>query len=133
MGCSTSIPTARPLRQPGTGPVGVSGSRGAVIDRLAAQVEKAEGTLKKAGQFGAETAHTKSVNWTMNPDPAQRPTAKEALKHSFLADRLLDDTAAQAVLKKVLGDAPEPEGVSIEGSVGGQPALGLDSAKFNQL
>lgn len=94
---------------------------------------KADGTLKKAGQSGAETACTKFVNWAMNPDPAQRPTAKEALKHPVLADRLLDDAAAQAVLKKVLGNAPAPEGVGIEGSVGSQPALGLGNAEFYQL
>ena len=75
----------------------------AALDKAEARLSYDEGRLKKTGEVGAATEYTRFVNWAMNPDPRQRPTAAEALQHPFLADRLLDDASAQEVLKKVLG------------------------------
>ena len=78
------------------------------VDRLAKaialftdKVELAEQRLKRSGTYGAETAYTEFVNSLMDPDASNRPTPAEALKHPFLADRLLNDDAARAVLKRV--------------------------------
>lgn len=79
--------------------------RTAELDKVEARVRHDEERLKKTGQFGAATDYTRFVNWVMNPDPAQRPTAAEALRHPFLTDRLLDDASAQAVLMSVLASS----------------------------
>jgi serine/threonine protein kinase len=70
----------------------------AALDKAEARLRYDEGRLKKTGEVGATTEYTRFVNWAMNPDPRQRPTAAEALQHPFLADRLLDDATAQEVL-----------------------------------
>jgi serine/threonine protein kinase len=70
-------------------------------------VSAEEARLKRTGTFGAQTDYTQFVNQLMHPDPSQRLSAVDALRHPFLANRLLDDAAAQAVLKTVLADSPQ--------------------------
>jgi serine/threonine protein kinase len=77
--------------------------------RLAELAEKeqkvAQGLkVKKEGKYGADTAYTKFINWLMNPDPTKRPSAKEALQHPFLQDRMLDDDAARDTIKELIKD-----------------------------
>jgi len=60
--------------------------------------------VKKEGKYGADTEYTKFVNWLMNPDPAKRPTAKEALNHPFLRDRMLDDDSARDSIKSLISE-----------------------------
>jgi len=71
--------------------------------------------VKKEGQYGADTEYTKFINWLMNPDPTKRPSAKEALNHPFLRDRMLDDDSAKKAIKALVGErkkdpnAPQPK------------------------
>jgi hypothetical protein len=54
---------------------------------------------KQPGGYVAETEYVRFVNWLLHPDPEKRPTAREALNHPFLKDRLLSDEEA----KKIIG------------------------------
>lgn len=80
-----------------------------MVAGLEGEVRVAEATLKRTGTFGADTEYTQFVNALMHPDPSKRLSAVDALRHPFLADRLLDDEAARAVLKAVLADPPESD------------------------
>ena len=53
------------------------------------------------GGFGFESEYVKFVNWVLDPDPAKRPSAREALNHPFLRDRLLSEEQAGGILKGV--------------------------------
>jgi serine/threonine protein kinase len=71
--------------------------------------------VKKEGKYGADTEYTEFVNWLMNPDPSKRPSAKEALNHPFLRDRMLDDDSARESIKSLISErkkdpnAPAPK------------------------
>jgi hypothetical protein len=66
------------------------------------EVDPKTGAREKiAGRHGASTAYTKFVNWLMNPDPTKRPTAKEALNHPFLKDRILPDDECRTMIKEL--------------------------------
>ena len=78
-----------------------------ILADLDKELRTEEARLKRSGTFGAETEYTRFVNELMHPDASQRLSAVEALRHPFLADRLLDDAAAKAVLKAVLADPPD--------------------------
>jgi serine/threonine protein kinase len=71
--------------------------------------------VKKEGKYGADTEYTKFINWLMNPDPSKRPSAKEALNHPFLRDRMLDDDSARGLIKGLVSErkkdpnAPAPK------------------------
>jgi len=75
--------------------------------------------VKKEGKYGADTAYTKFINWLMNPDPTKRPSAKEALNHPFLKDRMLDDDSAKDAIKALVSErkkdpnAPEPKSLRL--------------------
>jgi serine/threonine protein kinase len=84
--------------------------------RLAELAEKEEKfgkgiKVKKAGKYGADTAYTKFINWLMNPDPTKRPSAKEALQHPFLQDRMLDDDSARETIKALIKDRKQDPNV----------------------
>jgi hypothetical protein len=57
---------------------------------------------REPARHKAETAYVEFVNWLMNPDPKQRPTAREALNHPFLKDRMLDDDKARELVKSLV-------------------------------
>jgi serine/threonine protein kinase len=79
--------------------------------------------VKKEGKYGADTAYTKFINWLMNPDPTKRPSAKEALNHPFLRDRMLDDDSAKDTIKGLISErkkdpnAPAPKSGPTEAEV----------------
>ena len=83
----------------------------------------AGGVAKKApGRFGAETEYTRFINAMMHPDKDKRLTPEQARRHKFLADPLLDEAAARAVLQGILNPAPKaaapPEPARGSGEVG---------------
>ncbi|MCA1684889.1 MAG: hypothetical protein LC745_02665, partial [Planctomycetia bacterium] len=62
--------------------------------------EETRQTIHTPGTAGVESAYTDFVTRLTHPDPRQRLTAEQALEHPFLAHRLLDDTAASAVVRR---------------------------------
>jgi serine/threonine protein kinase len=56
---------------------------------------------KKLRMYGANTAYVDFINRLMDPDPAKRPSPKEALQHPFMRQRLLDDESAREAVKDV--------------------------------
>jgi serine/threonine protein kinase len=103
----------------------------AALDEAETRLLYDEGRLKKTGQVGAETDYTRFVNWAMNPDPAQRPTAAQALQHPFLADPLLDPASAQELLKKVLGLKPAAAAAGGASSGSSSASTGSDWMSLN--
>lgn len=57
---------------------------------------------KKIGVYATDTAYVDFINRLMHPNPAHRMSAKEALKHPFMQQRLLDDEQARALVKGVV-------------------------------
>ncbi|MGZ5206308.1 MAG: protein kinase domain-containing protein [Caldimonas sp.] len=60
---------------------------------------------KKIGVYAADTAYVDFINRLMHPNPAHRMSAKEALKHPFMQQRMLDDEQARALIKGVVAPA----------------------------
>jgi serine/threonine protein kinase len=98
------------------------------LKRLAEMADKeqkfAQGIkVKKEGKYGADTEYTKFINWLMHPDPTRRPSAKEALNHPFLRDRMLDDDSAKETIKALVGErkkdpnAPPPKSDPTESEI----------------
>ena len=80
----------------------------AALTALEGRLGVVERSFKTSGGYRAETSYTDFVNWAMHPDPALRPSAREALEHPFLQDSLLDDDQARGVLKRMLAASPPP-------------------------
>ena len=74
------------------------------LEKALTDVERLLSHVKTTGTYAAETDYTKFVNWAMNPNPALRPSAAEAMKHPFLADALLDEGSARTLMKKLLAN-----------------------------
>src|SRR5437867_3218329 len=69
--------------------------------------------------YAANTAYVDFVNALMHPDPNKRLSAKEALNHPFLKNRMLDDNAAKDQIKNLIGGrktAPDAKDVQFQTS-----------------
>lgn len=70
-----------------------------------------------------ETEFGKFISWLKNKDPKQRPTAREALAHPFLADSPLDEEAARRVITGATGKITE--GTDVNGKESWDRAMEL--------
>jgi len=61
---------------------------------------------RNSGVTAGKGAYTEFVNWLLHPDPKKRPSAKEALQHPFLRDRMLTDDQVKGMLRKNMVDPP---------------------------
>jgi serine/threonine protein kinase len=59
-------------------------------------------------QGGYTSEYVKFVNWALNPDPNKRPTARQALQHPFLQDRILPEDKARKVLQELNREQQSP-------------------------
>ena len=66
------------------------------------------------GKFGAATQYVDFLNRLTHPDPTQRMTASEALKHPFMSDALLAGEDLDRVFNKPKKDDPEAELPDVE-------------------
>jgi hypothetical protein len=64
---------------------------------------------KNPDRYAEETAYTEFVNWLTDPDPAKRPSARKALEHPFMKDRLLGDDAARALMKGLIDPSAQAD------------------------
>lgn len=75
----------------------------------ASTVDPETGERKKvAGRFGVSSDYVKFLEWALHPDPKKRPTAKEALEHPFMKDRIISEDQARDLIKG-MQKGPEPK------------------------
>jgi serine/threonine protein kinase len=73
------------------------------LDAVSDEVDPKTGQRKKKlRMYGANTAYVDFINQLMDPEPANRPTPKEALNHPFMRQRMLDDDTAREAVKEVV-------------------------------
>ena len=80
---------------------------------------------KKIGVYAADTAYVDFINRLMHPNPAHRMSAKEALGHPFMQQRLLDAWLGDRDDLCVVGDANQ----TIYSFAGATPSHLLDFPK----
>jgi serine/threonine protein kinase len=90
-------------------------------------LEKNTGDQAKAGTYGVETAYVDFMNKLMHPDPNQRMTASEALRHPFMTQSLMSKEELDAVFAKSQSpDIPNPTPQQ-----GGQQSTNVENAHQN--
>jgi serine/threonine protein kinase len=74
----------------------------------ASKLDDQGGRTKRPGKYVVDTAYTNSLNRLMDPDPAKRLTASQALQEEFMTEPLLGEDQARAILKKLLAPQGPP-------------------------
>lgn len=77
----------------------------------------------RPGEFAMDSAYVDFMNRLTHPDPAQRMTASEALRHPFLTQQLGDPDKLEAVLG--LHPPPAPPAQPVQGIQGGSEEDGF--------
>lgn len=91
--------------------------------------------IKETGAYapGLKTAYVQFLEWAMNSDPKKRPSAKEALEHPFMKDRIIGDEAARSLIKDINRSAPpQKRTVPADPRLGYVAILRKRFAKLNQ-